>query len=77
MEIADNNIKQIKKDKQKEYMKKFIEKHTDLYEKKFVCALCGGSYSYVNQIHHHKSKKHIMEIMRKELDEYKAKNQKV
>jgi len=47
------------KHKQKEYNKKYYDKHKQILNEKIKCALCNGSYSKINYYHHIKSKKHL------------------
>jgi len=42
-----------------EYYKKYYEKNKNKRTKKFICDMCGGSYSLHNKATHEKTKKHM------------------
>ena len=47
---------------QKKYYENFKIAHADNINKKTICTICGGSYSYFNKSCHLKSKKHNKKI---------------
>ena len=56
-----NNISDVspkKKELQKTYTKKFMEKNTEDLKKQKICDVCKGKYTYFNKSHHNKSVKH-------------------
>jgi len=55
MDIENNNKK---KESQKTYTKKFMEKNTEDLKKQKICDVCKGKYTYFNKSHHNKSVKH-------------------
>jgi hypothetical protein len=52
-------VKLKKKYDQSQYNKNFLEKNKDKINKKIICDICCGSYSYYNKSKHLKSVKHI------------------
>lgn len=57
--------------------KSFYKEHKDRLAKKSICGLCGGSYTHINKAHHENTRKHKMEIMKKELENLKTENDKI
>jgi hypothetical protein len=64
-----------KKDSVNIKYKNFKESH-DINEK-ICCEICGGSYTYFNKSTHKKTKKHIMEINKMELEKNKIELDKI
>lgn len=75
-----NNISDVspkKKESQKTYLKKFMEKNTEDLKKQKVCEICKGKYTYFNKSHHNKSSKHkqasiMYEISNKKIKELES-----
>ncbi len=65
METENNNLltimnnDEIKKLKNKEYLKKFVEKNKESIKDKIECPICYSTYSYFNKSKHCKTKRHI------------------
>lgn len=65
METENNNLltimnnDEIKKLKNKEYLKKFVEKNKGSIKDKIECPICYSTYSYFNKSKHCKTKRHI------------------
>jgi hypothetical protein len=65
METENNNLltimnnDEIKKLKNKEYLKKFVEKNKNSIKDKIECPICYSTYSYFNKSKHCKTKRHI------------------
>jgi len=53
MEIED-----VKKYDNKKYYDNFKNKNGQRLKEKFICDICGGSYTYFNKSHHSKTKRH-------------------
>lgn len=70
MDNTTADTKQIKKEKQRAYLKTFVEKNQEKYAKKFQCPICGGTYTYVNKFHHNKSKKHQIADLKNKLQDF-------
>lgn len=48
----------VKKYDNKKYYDNFKNKNGQRLKEKFICDLCGGSYTYFNKSHHFKTKRH-------------------
>jgi hypothetical protein len=50
------------KEYQKEHKKEYYKNHKEQLNKKIICEICGGKYTYVSKSKHLKTKKHISQI---------------
>lgn len=62
MEKSTEN-KIITPEKRHNYYIKYMEKNKDKVNKKEICSICCGSYTYFNKSTHNKSRRHKMCLM--------------